>query len=174
MSDYADVTTAEVLHRMQAGWDDLQTYLKTLTPEQMTRPTDAAGWTAKDHVMHLAVWEDGIAALLEGESRRERMGLDVATWESDWDADHYFHINDVIYQQHHGQPLDDVLRHFDAVHQRLVDVVSALADADLLRPYNSYDPTSSSTTPLFALIVGDTYGHYEQHRPWIAAIVDGG
>jgi len=49
---------AELITRINQGWDDFTTYLKTIEPEYFTIPTDAAGWTAKDHVMHLAVWEN--------------------------------------------------------------------------------------------------------------------
>ena len=77
MSDF-QVTTTELVSRMQKGWDDFQAYLKTLTLEQVTQPTDAAGWTVKDHIIHLATWEDGVYALLEKQPRHEQMGLDKA------------------------------------------------------------------------------------------------
>src|SRR5258706_3915146 len=165
--DNTPVTTGELLRRMQNGWDEFQAYLKTLTPEQLTLPSDAAGWTAKDHIMHLAVWEDGIEALLGGKSRQARMGVDDATWKSDWQADQYFRINDVIFQQHKNKSLDEVLTAFNSIHERMIKTVGALADADLMCPYNSYDPQSKSENPVFGSIVGNTFGHYEEHRPWI-------
>ncbi|MEO8606247.1 MAG: DinB family protein [Chloroflexota bacterium] len=171
--DNTPVTTAEILRRMQNGWDELQAYLKTLTPEQLTRPKDAAGWAAKDHIMHLVVWEDGMEALLSGQSRQARMGISDATWQLDWHADNYFHINDEIFQQRKNKSLDAVLATFDPVQARMVKTVGALSDADLMRPYNSYDTQSKSENPVFGSIVGNTFGHYEEHRPWIEAIVKG-
>ena len=41
MSDALQWTQSELLARMESGWNDFQAYLATLTPEQMTGPTDA-------------------------------------------------------------------------------------------------------------------------------------
>lgn len=170
MTDNTPVTTAEMLRRLKAGWDDLTAYIDTLTPQQFTQPTDAAGWTIKDHIMHLSIWEDGIEALLSGQSRRERMGVDVATWDSDWEADDYFHLNDVIYQQHKNKSLDEVLPASKSIHERFVKTVGSMSDADLMRPYNTYDSSSATQSPIFGSIVGNSSGHYAEHRPWMEAI----
>lgn len=168
MSDNDTMSVKELLSRMQEGWDDFQTYLGTLTEKQMTEPTDDAGWTAKDHVMHLAVWEDGVTAALEGQSRNERMGLDMETWQSDG-----FDLkNAVIQQQHKDKSLKDVLSKFAEIHTRMVRLVSDLSDADLRRPYHSYVPGAASTRQIIDYIAGDTYEHFEEHKPWIAAIVE--
>jgi hypothetical protein len=169
--DNTPVTTSELLRRIQNGWDAFQAYLKTLMPEQLTQPTDAAGWAAKDHIIHLAVWEDGIEALLSGQSRQARMGVDDVTWKADWHADDFFAINDGIYKRNKDKSLDEVLVTFKTVHVRLVNTVSKLSDADLMRP--SFDPVSPSTHTVMRLIAGNTFEHYEEHHPWIEAIVSG-
>jgi hypothetical protein len=169
--DNTPVTTAEMLRQMQAGWDELQAYVKRLTPEQLTTPTDAGGWTAKDHIIHLAVWADGVEARLIDDSRQARMGISDATWKSDWKVDDFFSINDEIFRQHKNESLDAVLMTFKTVHEQIANSVSKLSDADLMRP--SFDPVSPSTHTIASLIAGNTFGHYAEHRPWIAAIVDG-
>ena len=156
----------ELLERMEQGWQDFTTFLDGLTTEQMTVPTDAAGWTVKDHIMHLAVWEDGIYALLEGESRHERMGLDAETWRRPG----YDRMNAVIQQRYRDVPLDDVLSNFNQVHQRLVAKIRTMTDEELMRPYRSYEPGSNQENPILFYIVGNSFGHYEEHRPWIEAI----
>jgi uncharacterized protein (TIGR03083 family) len=157
----------ELLERVRKGWDEFQAYIKTLTDEQLTGPKDAAGWTAKDHLMHLAVWEDGIYALLEKQNRREAMGLDEATWASkDFDR-----MNAVIEQQHKDKSLAEVQRAFREIHERLVAKVESLTDEELQLPYMHYDPTDTRDKPVTIWIRGDTYEHYAQHQPWIAAIV---
>lgn len=157
---------AELLERMEQGWQDFTTFLGGLTTEQMTVPTDAAGWTVKDHIMHLAVWADGIYALLEGESRYERMGLDAETWYSPG----YDRMNAVIQKRYRDLPLDDVLSNFNQVHQRLVAKIRTMTDEELTRPYSAYDPDAGFKEPVLAYISGNTYDHYEEHRPWIEAI----
>jgi len=161
------MSKAELLAQIQQGWDELHDYLDTLSEAQLTTPSDAAGWTVKDHVMHLAVWEDGTNALLRGESRREQMDVDEATWLSQ----EYDKINDVIYQQHKQKSLMDVRQTFAAVHERLLDKLNEMTDEDIQRPHKFYQPSSSSERPIIAWISGSTFEHYAEHMPWLAAIV---
>ncbi|MFN8450760.1 MAG: ClbS/DfsB family four-helix bundle protein [Anaerolineae bacterium] len=169
MADNPEVSTAELLSRTKRGWDSLQAYIKSLTPEQLTVPTDPAGWTVKDHLIHLAVWEDGIVAVLEGADRLERMGVTPETWATD-DFDI---INAVIQQRHRDMSLDAVLQTLADVHQRLVARIAALSDADLLRPYKYFAPASTSEGAIIWSIVGNSYGHYAEHIPWMDTIVYG-
>ncbi len=171
--DNTPSTTAELLRRIQDGWDAFQAYLSTLTPKQLTQPTDAAGWRVQDHVMHLVIWEDGIVAVLNGQSRQARMGVDDATWKSDWHADDFFTINDGIFQRNKSKSVDEVLAAFKDVHQRMMKAVGALSESDLMRPYNSFVQESKNANPIWGVIASDTYEHYAEHRPWIEAIVAG-
>jgi uncharacterized protein (TIGR03083 family) len=167
MSNETLPSKATLLENMQAGWDKLQAYIQSLTEAQLTGPTDAAGWTGKDHLIHLAVWEGGVVALLNRQSRREYMGIDEATWASDgFDA-----ANAIIQQRHKDMPLADVLNTLRDTHQRMVETIESLSEEDLRRPYSAYDPTSDSDSPVINRVIGNTYEHYAEHIPWIDAIV---
>ena len=168
MSDEAHLTKDQLLAQLRAGWDSFNDYLATLTPEQLTGPTDATGWTVKDHIAHLARWEEGILSLLDGEPRHNSMGLDDETWDSD-DIDR---INEVIRQRDVDLSLDEVKQQFHDVHARLAARLDTLTDADLQRPYRHYQSDSDNDTPVIAYIVGNTFEHYDEHRPWIDAIVN--
>ena len=169
MSDAQQWTKAELLAQMERGWNDFQTYLATLTPEQMTGPTDAAGWSVNDHITHLAVWEQGIVALLNRQDRREAMGLDEAAWEShDYDV-----MNAVIRDREAGRSLDEAIQFLRDVHGQLVARISAMTDADLNAPYSHYADDPGNDRPVVGYIVGNTFEHYAEHRPWIEKIVAG-
>jgi hypothetical protein len=160
------LSKAKLLANIQQGWDEFQNFIQNFTAAELTEPTDAAGWTAKDHLMHMAVWEDGIYALLSHQSRHEQMGLDASEWDQSYDD-----INDVIWKQQRDKPLDEVLKTFVSVHQRLVEKITALTDEDLSRPNSYYQPNSDDDQPVIGWIIADTYEHYAEHQPWIAAIV---
>ena len=162
----SSISKAELLQNMQIGWQDFKTFHEQYTPEQLATPTDAAGWTPKDHMMHLAVWEDGMYAVLEKTSRSEQMGFDSALWESGYDV-----INDIIWKQHRDKSLEEVLSTFEAIHQRLIDKVQNLSDEDLKRPYLYYQPNSVQVYPVIGYIIGNTYKHYAEHQEWIEAII---
>lgn len=169
MSEQETLGKDELLARIERGWNDFQAYLNTLTDEQLTRPTDAAGWTAKDHIIHLAVWEDGMHALLQGLSRHEYMGIDAATWQTgDYDQ-----INAVIQQRYKDMPLAEAKRTFHDVHERLIGKLRTMTDEELHLPYRHYQPESTAERPVILWLSGNTYEHYAEHQPWIDAIVRG-
>lgn len=159
---------AELVARIEEGFQNFNQYLDALTEQQLTQPTDAAGWTAKDHVIHLATWEDSILALLEGAAQWDRMNVDREIWKQGDDA-----INAVIQQRYQDMPLADVRRTFRENHQRVLDKLQSLPDEALHRPYNHYQPKSKQERPVILWIQGNTYQHYEAHQPWIVAIVAG-
>src|ERR1700690_184032 len=130
MTQETAVTRAEVLDTLQTGWRAFNAYLDTLSEAQATGLTDAGGWTIKDHVIHLAVWEDSMNALFEYRNRAEAMGGDRETFQAgDWDK-----MNAVIQQRCQHMTWAEVRATFQAVHERLIAKLQTLPDADLQRP----------------------------------------
>jgi uncharacterized protein (TIGR03083 family) len=164
------ITTENVLRHLVEGWDALQAFLVPLTDEQLTGPSDAVGWTVRDHLIHLATGDAGIVALLNGTSRIAAMGVDSLTWETGDDD----LINDVIRQRYQSLPLPDVLALLRQSHEHLVQKIASMSDADLVRPYQDFDPDSDQTGPVVGWIVGNSFRHYDEHLPWMAAIIKQG
>jgi len=164
------MTVAELLRNIETGWNTFQAYIDTLSKSQLIRPTDAAGWTAKDHLVHLAMWEDSLNALLEHTPQWERMGADKALWDSH-DVDK---INAILQKRYQNMPLEEVRQKHQEVHQRLMPKIALLTDEDVQRPVRDYQPGSDDNRPIFRNLVSDTYEAYDEHTPWIAAIVAGG
>jgi hypothetical protein len=163
------MTRDELLKSINDGFHGMMAYLDTLSEADFITHADAAGWTVKDHIMHLAVWEDGVWALLNHQSRHEHMGLTQAALDGhDYDA-----MNLVIQQAHQDKPLGEVLQTFRDAHRRMVTKIESLTDDDLQRPYDHYQPGAGRDAPVIDWIIGDSYEHYAQHRPWIEAIVSG-
>jgi hypothetical protein len=169
MTNFQTPTTkAELLHNLEQGWADFHAYISSLTPEQLTQPRDAAGWSVKDHLIHIALWQDGISALLEqkGETRAAAMGLAAAEWGRDIDE-----VNGIMQAQSRDLPLDTVLARLRGAYERMHRVISESPEGAAFAPYNTYAPDSDRTAPILDWIIGDSYEHYAEHRPWIAAIV---
>jgi hypothetical protein len=167
MSDFDAIATREALLRQLAlSWNELQTYLASLTEEQLTVPKDAAGFSAKDHIVHIAMWEKAGLALLERKSKREVLDITPETWEQDDDA-----INAVLHERYHDMPLAEVMQTFRQYHEAMVKKLESMTDAELQLPHRHYKPDSTEDRPIILWVVGDTLNHYRDHLPWIAAIV---
>lgn len=168
MADEIKLNKAALLKEIDAGWQELTTYLNGLSNADFVTNTDAAGWTVKDHVMHIACWEDGVLAVMEGGNRYQRMGLDKATWEShDYDR-----INGLLQQMHQDKPLDSVRQHLNDVHAGFVDAIDALSEDELYKPYGEYQPEYAEIQdPVIRWLIANSYEHYREHIPWMAAIV---
>ncbi|QPC82638.1 ClbS/DfsB family four-helix bundle protein [Phototrophicus methaneseepsis] len=161
-------TIRQLQQEMDEGLTRFLDFLDQYSDEELVTPTDAAGWTIRDHVAHLAVWADGIVGLLQGEDRWSRMGLppEIAA-EHDLDA-----MNaEIARQNRHLNPADARARLIDA-HERVIETMHTLTDADMANPYERYIApyTSNEGPPVYHYILGNTAHHYDEHMPWIEAI----
>src|ERR1044071_3820751 len=80
-------TAAAALTRFETAWSTLDKTVQGLSDHELTGVRDPAGWAAKDHLMHVAVWEQALLAKLDGRPRHAALGLDASTEGSeDWDT----------------------------------------------------------------------------------------
>ncbi len=170
MTDQPRMTKAEFFTNLNREWDRLQAFIAGLTPQQLTQPTDAAGWTVKDHLYHLAVWNIGLLALLNRESQAQAMNVDEDIWKSrDFDR-----INAVIFAATKHLSLDHALAALKDTHQRVYAKLQSMSEDEFHLPISAYRPHSTSTSPVIGWIIGNTYEHYDEHIPWMSAIAANG
>lgn len=161
---------AALMAEIDAGYEQLRAYLDTLDEAAWTGPVDAAGWNVKDHVMHLAVWAGSMVAVMDRRPRWEAMGLSQDVWATI--AQGYDVINEAIREQHATASAPAVRDALDQAHRGLVARADALDAADLMRPYNYFQPWAEGRDqPLVGYLRGNTVEHYDAHRRYIEAIV---
>jgi hypothetical protein len=165
------LTKSELLADMERDWTALNVALDRLTETQLTSPTDAQGWTIKDHLMHLVAWEQSVVGLLHGRPRHLALGVDEALYlAGDEDA-----INAAIQQQTVAVPLSEVLAQLRQTHQQLLAALQPLSDADLRLPYRHYlpdEPADGDGPPAIDVIANNSARHFAEHLPWIEALAD--
>ncbi len=162
---------AEFQQQLADAWSQLQQTLDSLTEEQMTERTDAAGWTVKDHLAHLIPWEQGMIALLKHEPRYAAMGVDVAQHE---DEDQ---LNEILRAPYRSISLTEVRDRLRETHEALTALVASLGPDDLFKTYSHYqpdEPGEDSGEPVMRWVVGNSSGHYLEHLPWIRQLASGG
>lgn len=161
---------AGVLARIDDAYATLDATLDGWSAAQMTGPTDAAGWTVKDHIAHLAAWERSIVFLFDGRPRHEGLGVSADLYRGDnIDA-----INAAIRDRDAGLSLDEARDELAAVHRELLARLDTLTYNDLLKPYSYYlpgEPGDDDGSPILGRLWGNTGGHYAEHLPWMAALV---
>jgi len=150
----------ELMARIDDAWDELQTVLAGLPAEALEQPL-ADGWSAKQHLGHISVWEASLVALLRGESRRDAMGAPADAWERhDTDA-----INAQVAERAKRWPLANVLKRAGEIHAEVVGQLQGMSDADLQQPYSHYQPNDAppNERAVVGWVNGNTWLHYEEH-----------
>jgi hypothetical protein len=163
-------TQSEFLLEIDQAWNALQSYLARLSEAQMTALHDERGWTVKDHLTHIIAWEQSIIFHFQGKPRHEAVGIDENFFNSrDFDGQ-----NDVIRKQREHLPLGEVLAQLRQTHDKLMEFVKPLSDADLSHPYRDYPPETpaSNRRSVMDLVRGDTSDHFSEHLGWIKTLVE--
>ncbi len=181
MADDSDpISMTNLFARLNPSRARLETFVGALSPTKLTTPFGNDGWTVKDHLCHIATWEGGIAALLSGGSRAIAMGLSEEAFAKAKDADA---VNAPIYADWRDRTLPDALDFFALAHANLLAALAKMVDSDLLLPYGHYDrpsaspvadepseATDGSKKPIVGWIAGNTFGHFDEHMEWMAAL----
>jgi hypothetical protein len=118
-----------LLSEIQRERRALDDSLALLSTRQMTKAgVTRVGWSIKDILAHLVEWQqmnlDWYAAGLRGE--KPAMPAPGFTLRE------LPRLNETIYRKHHRRSLRAVMRDYRAYHERVVALIAALPDADLV------------------------------------------
>lgn len=156
---------AELLRRIKAARAELEAFLDTLSPEALAQPGPDGGWSALDHLAHLAEWRWKLLAMMQGRGGHEGLRIDIQTYQiAGLDG-----INAILYERNHPRPTAEKLADFREAHQTVLAAIEQMDEADLRRRYDMTDPTD--TRLLVDGIIGNTYGHDLEHLEWIRELV---
>lgn len=151
-------TVAELLERIDQERGPLEQAATDLDDDALMA-TDG-GWSAKDHLAHVAAWERRLVGELLGDPAAARLGIDEATFDAA-DTDTINSVLSARYQDHSPAMIRD---EFQASGEALRSVIAGLSDTDLTRSVRPNDPAVDT---LVELIAWDTFKHYPEH---VAAI----
>jgi hypothetical protein len=175
----------EIEDRMENGLKEFLAVIDHMSDEEMTGPVDSNGWNVRDHLTHLAVWADGIAALVQRQDRWAAMGLEkwrernrVAFAYDMADPDQepeYDPLNAEIVAKHRHLTPHKARTWLIEAHQAVAAALRALPDEELGWPYDRFVApfTGDRGEPMSEYILGNTEDHYEEHAPWMRAIAEG-
>jgi uncharacterized damage-inducible protein DinB len=139
-----------LMERIGRSWDELQRAVDDLDEGRLT-VAGPEGWSVKDHLAHLARWEQYLLAVLEGREARAVLGLEDGQ-ERDEDAE-----NAALQRRDAGLTAAEARRLLADAHASVVARLETLDDADLERRLR--------------MIQGNTCDHFEEHRAWIGELL---
>ena len=149
------------------GWRDLVALVDSIGADGLELK-GAGRWAVKDHLAHVAAWELSLLALLDGEDRRTAMGVPGAAEDTD-------SLNEAIWLAHSLETPEQTLRFSRESHEKLMQRLGAMSDADLRRSYNHYQPNDprdpNDDRPVVDWVAGNTYEHYAEHIEWINQVI---
>ena len=161
------MTKREVLSALRVGWAEWEAALTEVDPAAMEIPAINAGWTIKDTIAHVNYYERWLLVWLEAAVRGK---VTYATHVDLLDVDAR---NALVFAENRDRPLGDVLAESRQVHERLVQLVAAMPEADLIEPHRFERyvvPIWNRSQPVWRCIAGETYEHYPDHirsiREW--------
>jgi hypothetical protein len=156
-----------VVETIERSWEELNTLVESLGPDALT-VTGPDGWALKDHLIHIAAWEQSLLALLEGGDRHQAMGVGRDVDETDA-------INAAVWAMHRNKTPQQALDYFHKTHALLLKQLCTMSDDDLRLPYNHYQPNeprdANDNRPALDWVAGNTYDHYAEHIDWINQLV---
>jgi len=165
-------TKEEFLSQLNTAQTMFEQTVNALSDAQLTELKDHAGWSVKDHLVHLAAWEQGIAALLRKQPRYEAMGLTLGIVLQNSGNDDV--LNELMRQKVSHRTLADTRAALRQSHADLLAAMALLSFEDLFRPYSHYqpnEPDEDDGRPIIGWIIGNSGGHYLEHLEWIKAFV---
>jgi hypothetical protein len=147
---------AELLERMRRAREALEQTLVGLDETALAAP-GPEGWSVKDHLAHLAAWERKVLANMEGRASYEVLGVPKDVYKrGDW-----IEINEFVREPDKGRPVSEVLAEFRRVNQVINQRVADTPEAELF----------GEDDKLLSNIAGNTYGHDDEHKPWIEEVL---
>jgi len=158
MSDDQPKNKMELLSLIEREWNALMDIITRLDATQMNTP-DAGGWSPKDNLAHLAEWiKVQMGYHMDRRPAHEVMGLPKELFPEDWDFDV---INRALFERNRDRTAQDILGELKQVYAQILERLTSMPFEELLKPRWPEYPDSP---PVLAYVMGNTSGHFEEHR----------
>lgn len=148
----------ELMSAIRREWKHLLDTVDKLTQAgKMTTP-DEGGWSPKDNLAHLSEWMNSLIGYhMDKKPAHEVMRIPEEAAQG-WDMEV---INPILFARNKDRSLEDVLDELKATYEKLTAKLDAMSFEDLMKPRHANDPEKR---PLLLWVIGDTSGHFEEHR----------
>ena len=153
---------AELLERIHQAHAALTQTISRLTPAQIVARPSEDGWSVKDILAHVAMWE---RVLVRFHLRHQPFDVALEIEGAQFGVTHEDELNERIYRRYRDHSWEEVVSFFGESHRELLDALAELAEAELFgRP-------APAGEPLIHHVIWNTYEHSIEHVAMIRALV---
>ena len=156
---------SELLAKLEQSRADFLELLDPIAEEEMLEPTLAGGWTIKDILIHLMLWEAELIKLLF-QAQQGRPPQTILNSKEPTDK-----VNARWHAQHKDRDLEQALKDFEAIRAQTIRRVQSFSDKDLTDA-NRYKWLNGQ--PLWKWIAEETFEHEDEHAADIQKWREGG
>ncbi|HNB51255.1 MAG TPA: ClbS/DfsB family four-helix bundle protein [Anaerolineales bacterium] len=152
----------ELIEKISQSHDDFLELLEPFSEEEMVAPSLPDGWSIKDVLVHLMLWEAELIRLLFQAQQGRVPQTALISDEPDET------INARWYAQHKDHDLEQALKDFDLIRDQTIRRVEAFSDTDLTNPrrFRWLDGK-----PLWQWVLSSTAEHEEEHAPNLRKLI---
>ena len=148
---------AELISAIRREWKQLMDVVQKLDEQKMTTP-DEGGWSPKDNLAHLSEWMNSMMGYhIDKRPPHEVMRM-TEEQTRDWDMEV---INPVLFERNKDRSIEDVLDELKQTYEKVLAKLDGMSFEELLAPRHADDPEKR---PLLMWVIGDTSGHFAEHR----------
>jgi uncharacterized damage-inducible protein DinB len=149
-----------IISRIASGHRRLHEVIAPLSDEQLQAPVLDGGWSVKDVLAHLAIWDQRLLHAIAPEGpppvyRRTQPSIADIPFDDQWLET----VNTRIYTLNRTRDLASVRAELAATQQRLLAAVGRLTVHDVYDP----DGLSDGLGEPFAPMLLGAFEHYEEH-----------
>jgi hypothetical protein len=150
----------EIMDLIQREWASLENTLSALSETRLLQPLEPGGWTIKDYLAHITIWEQRMVQWM----RESLQGLTPERPAPGMTWDDLDHLNRMNYEESKNIPLGIVLKEFNRSHSQVLQIVGDLTDEDLFDPQRF---TWRNGDPMWHMVAANTWWHYLEHNETI-------
>ena len=155
----------ELISAIKREWNALMDVVAKLEAAGKMTALDEGGWSPKDNLAHLSEWMNSMMGYhMDKRPPHEVMRIPEEAAKG-WDMEV---INPILFARNKDRSLEDVMTELKQTYEKVLTKLDGMSFDDLMAPRRADDPEKR---PLLLWVIGDTSGHFQEHRETIAKLL---
>lgn len=165
-----DSSKEELFVKIEDGFRELIQVSETLDAALLAASTGEGEWSVKDHLAHIAVWEEVLLRFhIGGEPFESVVGVPGARYRvTSYDA-----LNEHLHERDKALTPGEVMTRLKAGHEAVMDALRRMTEAELAQPRAWLDTPEAPSGPLAQYVAWNTHEHYAEHLATIHHLAEG-